>query len=588
MKKSIKDQILSGYMIITIIPIIIMLITTIYLIKIDRSVSYLSDCRANQNATKDAVVGHYSWINSFGDTIMEGKKFTGSLDPNQCGLGQWMSSVTEEDLMDSEIAEALEKLKIPHEEIHHDAEDIISLSKTNKAEAYRHYINDIKPKVADVIAEITIVTDKYKHFAEATNDQLAKDIRNVVFINLILVLIAAALSVYFGNKTSKSISRPIHSVAQWSKEMAMGNSDIDFGIINSWNLHNDNEVKVMVDSFRTMANGVRENVNAVKKIADGDLTVFVDIRSEKDSLGYNLYKLVQSNDHMFSKILNIAASVASSANQVAAASAMLAESSTNQAASTQELTATAHSINRLTVENTAKMEEILKIFIGIQEETYHSTMQMGNLVNAVEDIRVASDRIATVIKTIEDISFQTNILALNAAIEAAKAGEVGKGFAVVADEVRMLALKSSSAAEETKELIENTIAKTHFGSKVAEETNESFRSIADSILDTGKIVENVVVASENQSQSIQQIHESLGVLADIAIGNAASCEEASAASAEMHKSAVTLRQAMNKFTLRKREFGKPYIPKEKLNDMEFVRIATENYNKSLLNIKESR
>ena len=155
------------------------------------------------------------------------------------------------------------------------------------------------------------------------------------------------------------------------------------------------------------------------------MTAFVNIRSAKDSLAKNLYKMVQTNDLMFNEITQIASDVASGADDIAASN--------------------------------EKMQQLLK---------------------AMGDITESSDKIFAVIKTIEEIADQTNLLALNAAIEAARAGEAGKGFAVVAGEVGNLAAQSANAVIESRQLIEDTIKKASIGNTITNETSEAFKKLA--------------------------------------------------------------------------------------------------------------
>lgn len=581
MKKTIRAQIMFGYMLIITVPIIITLVTVFFLFQINSDVKTLNQNRTNQNATKDAVVGHYSWLLSLESTLQEGKPFTGSLDPKTCGLGTWMESVSPEDLKDQSISSAMASLKIPHNEIHTQVQGIIDLSKTDKDAAYLAYSAEIQPKVANIIADISTITNKYKEFAEHSTVRLTNNIIALMISCIVLVILGVSVAIIIGRKTSKRISKPIEIVADYSRKLALGYDDLSFAEIGSLGLSEDNEASTMIKAFERMVKGIQGNVAVVKRVAEGDLTAYVDIRSQSDSLGQNLYHMVQSNDLMFGQILQIASEVASSANQISTASNALASSATRQASSTEQLSTAMLEVNALSQQNSEKVAETIVVFDNIRADVGASSEKMTKLVVAVDEIRMASDKISAVIKTIEDIAFQTNILALNAAVEAARAGVAGKGFAVVADEVRNLASKSAKAADETKGIIENTIKKAYAGSAMAKETGETFGKINANLIRSADTVSSIAHASDAQALKMETVKESIDVLVGLSTTNAASCEESSAASAEMHRSAGTLRQSMEKFNLRQRQYGKAYIPIEKQNDQEFIRTANENYQKSL-------
>lgn len=581
MKKTIRAQIMFGYLLIITVPIIITLVTILALFQISGEVRVLSQNRANQNLTKDAVVGHYSWLLGLGDTIQGGEEFTGSLDPATCGLGQWIASVSPDDLKDPAIAAAIDDLKVPHDEIHKEAVQLIELSKTDRAAAYQEYSEQIQPKVTDIIADISIITNKYGEFAEIVTGALARHIVWLMIFCIVLVAVGVAAAIIIGKRTSKRISRPIELVAEYSGKLALGYDDLNFTEMDSLGISPDNEASTMIEAFEQMVKGIQRNVSVVKRVASGDLTAYVDIRSSKDNLGNSLYHMVQSNDLMFGEILQIASEVASSANQISQASNALAQSAAQQAGSTEELSAVMIEVGELSLQNSQKVAETIEVFDHISTDVKKSGEKMEELVRAVDEIRVASDRISAVIKTIEDIAFQTNILALNAAVEAARAGNAGKGFAVVADEVRNLASKSAEAAEQTKSIIENTISKAHTGSEMARATGETFGKINQSLIVSADTVSSIAKASEEQGMKMELVKESIDTLVNLSTTNAASSEQASASSEEMHRSAGQLRKAMEKFNLRQRQYGKAYIPPEKENDPEFIRIANENYQKAL-------
>lgn len=579
---TIRKQIFSGYQVVSILTLVLVVVSTIFLYNIQRAYQSVSNNRNNQSSTQQAIAAHYEWLDKLSSSVQTGVEFTGSLDDTACSLGKWISSVSPEDLADGKIYDALQSAIPPHKEIHQEAGTLLELSKTKPTEAYETYTNDIKPKVTTVISKLAIISDSYKAKADMASIQLERFIWISIVVSLTLAAAVITFSLLYAKSVAEKISRPITAVADWSRELSLGVETLNFSESRLDNpKENCIEINTMMDSFEKMATSIQENVHVIKRVADGDLTAFVNIRSAEDSLGKNLYRMVQSNDLLFSEIVQIAHTVASGSQQISESSQSLATTASAQAGAVSSLSETIDIANNQIVLNAQKTEEAATISNSIASDMQASSEKMKNLVEAVEQIRQSSKKISGVMKTIDDIAFQTNILALNAAVEAARAGAAGKGFAVVANEVRELALKSAKAASESKQLIENSIHKTTEGSEISKETSALFTKTIEEIGNIVTLVMEIAESSDKQLGGIRQVRTEISSITDAASGYAAASEESAAASEEMSSHAEQLRAAMAKFNLRKRQDGQAYIPPEKRNDPEFIRLANENYQKAM-------
>jgi len=233
-----------------------------------------------------------------------------------------------------------------------------------------------------------------------------------------------------------------------------------------------------------------------------------------------------------------------SAEQVASASQTLAEGASEQAASLEETSASLEELLSMTRRNAESARNASELAQAAQLAADQGAGNMRAMTTAMGEIKASSDDIAKIIKTIDEIAFQTNILALNAAVEAARAGESGMGFAVVADEVRNLAQRSAQAAKETAGKIEGAIAKTAQGVRISDQVLGSLQEIVDKVRKLGELVAEVAAASSEQNQGIEQVNKAVGQMDHVTQANAASAEESASAATELNSQAESLRQAV--------------------------------------------
>jgi methyl-accepting chemotaxis protein/methyl-accepting chemotaxis protein-1 (serine sensor receptor) len=229
--------------------------------------------------------------------------------------------------------------------------------------------------------------------------------------------------------------------------------------------------------------------------------------------------------------------VASAASQVAASAQSLSQGATEQAASLEETSASMEEMASMTRRNSEHAEQAAALVGTVAERVEGSNALLADMVSSMNGIRESSQQVARIIRTIDEIAFQTNILALNAAVEAARAGAAGMGFAVVADEVRTLAQRSAQAAKDTEALIDASIARSHEGAARVGDVTRAIASIAESVAAVQAIVHDVREASRQQSQGVSQVAQALTQMEQVTQTTAATAEEAAAASEELNREA---------------------------------------------------
>ncbi len=234
----------------------------------------------------------------------------------------------------------------------------------------------------------------------------------------------------------------------------------------------------------------------------------------------------------------------SATESLAETSNSVAESASEQAAALANTSRSLEDMTALTQQSADNAEKVTELSRKSRQAAESGAGEMRHLATAMQDIQVAGKDIAKVIKTIDQIAFQTNILALNAAVEAARAGEAGQGFAVVADEVRSLAQRSASAAKDTAVMIEGAISKTALGAGISERAAQSLQQIVEHVRKVDELASAAATAAKDQSLGIQQLTQTMSQLDQGTQSNAAQAEEGASAAQELSAQAAVLEEAV--------------------------------------------
>lgn len=420
----------------------------------------------------------------------------------------------------------------------------IDLAKNGKQkEAVDHLMTEGKKYASEAETAIDELVTMLEKEADANNDKVEKE-RVILTVAIVIVaVIAIIIALLYAAALIRGISVPVAKLSEAARKLAVGDVDVDCKKMH------DDDLGMMMDEFAEMVDGIKEQARIADVIAQGDFTIDVKPRSDKDVLGKSLRKLVIDENMTLNNIKEAGAQITVGSEQVASASQALAQGATEQASALEQVTASMHEVTQRTKDNANEAGEASNLVNNIKDMATMGNEHMKAMMEAMDSINQSSETISKIIKTIDDISFQTNILALNAAVEAARAGVHGKGFAVVAEEVRNLAAKSASAAGETAEMIEDSIHKVANGTRIAEETAKSLDEIVKLIDDIVVRISNIKVSSNDQAASITQIDQAISQVSTVVHTNAATSEESAAASEELSNQAITLKNLISNYKL---------------------------------------
>ncbi len=380
------------------------------------------------------------------------------------------------------------------------------------------------------------------------NSYISETVLSITICFVACIIILGVIVTLFGFNITRSVRKLTHVAGK----IAAGELNVNVDVTGS------DEVAVLgynisriVARLKTYMEYIDEICDVLLEIGKGnlDFTLEHDYAGEFSRVKDELLRVQKLLSQTLHEVVVAADQVSTGAEQVSIGAQAQAQGATEQAASAEQLTATVAQISEQINSSTHHLESANEEMTAVVTEIRSGDQKMEHMLQAMNEITQSSLEIEKIIKSIEDIAFQTNILALNAAVEAARAGQAGKGFAVVADEVRNLAGKSAEASKTTATLIEKALVAVQNGKTIADETAASFHRVFEGVNRVAEQTSHVVQNSEEQDKQVQQTAIGVDQISSVIQTNSATAEEAAAASEQLAGQARMMKKLVAQFRL---------------------------------------
>lgn len=492
-------------------------------------------------------LAHYKWWNSLSTSIYFDSEFTGQMDETKCDFGKYLYG---DDVKDNaSMRDFYERVEPIHREIHQLAADVLQANETDKEQAIALLHDSVEVRIhslVEILDEMIQIRDeKIKAQEEMVLSMLV-----AVFV---ICFLAAAVTIWFINRTYRYVKRsviiPIIDLQHECEELAKGNLNLNF------NVGVNNQIGILAQSLSFAVSEIKKYIDAIdygmKEFSSGNFTCECPIEFIGDfaDIQHSIEEFQNKMNDTLCEMGVAIEQVSAGAEEMAAGAQDIAQGATKQSGSIQDLSLVISNITNQINNNAGYAETADKWGVKTGETVQESKMRMEELVRSIQDIADASEGIKNIINTIDAIASETNLLALNAAIESARAGAAGKGFAVVADEIRKLAQESAEAAQNTTQLIEESLSHIERGKILTDAASNVFQEVSENTDVFLEMIDKIAEESKGQAEAAEQIITGVDSISRVVQTNAAISEESAAASEELSAQAMMMTDLISRFKL---------------------------------------